>query len=181
MPFPEPEPELVSAARRGSLSAFERLVRLYQGEVYRLAFSLVRDAALAEDVTQDAFVRAFRFLPRYRGDSKFSTWLFSIARNCALDELRRSARRRKTWTEVASQPRLSGGDHTLRIEVREALGKLPLDLREPLIFIDMLGASYAEVASTLNVPLGTVKSRVYRARHELARVLELPEENAHES
>src|ERR687891_1837108 len=88
----EPDPQVVEAARRGDLGAFERLVRRYQGDVWRLSFHLVRDETLADDITQNAFVRAFRFLRRYRGESKFSTWLFTITRNCAVDEMRRSDR-----------------------------------------------------------------------------------------
>src|SRR5688572_33103402 len=91
----EPDPQLVRAARGGDRNAFGLLVRHCQGDVWRLVFHLVRDETLADDVTQDAFVRAYRFLPGYRADAKFSTWLYAIARNCAMDELRKAARRRK--------------------------------------------------------------------------------------
>ena len=166
----EPDPQVVAAARAGDLGAFSQLVRSYQGDVWRLAFQLVRDRSAADDVAQDALVRAFRFLPRYRGESKFSTWLFSITRNCALDELRRVERRRRLAGELrpdVARP----GDHGVRIEVAEALGDLPIDLREPVVLIDMFGTSYAEVADMLDVPLGTVKSRVHRARELLAVAL----------
>jgi RNA polymerase sigma-70 factor (ECF subfamily) len=167
----EPDPSVVAAARDGDLGAFEELVRRHQGDVWRLAFHLVRDEDLADDVTQDAFVRAYRFLPRYRGDAKFSTWLFSVARNCALDELRKAGRRRKVSTKLGAEPTPPAADHGAGIEVREALAALPLELREPVVLIDMFGVSYREVSSMLHLPEGTVKSRVHRARSLLASAL----------
>ncbi|MFN2488559.1 MAG: RNA polymerase sigma factor [Actinomycetota bacterium] len=166
----EPDPQLVRIARARDLAAFGELVRRYQGDVWRLCFHLVRNETVADDVTQDAFVRAFRFLPRYRGDSKFSTWLFAIARNCAIDELRRTDRRRRLSDELQAE-RHAPGDESVRIEIREALAGLPPELREPVVLIDMFGVSYAEVATILGVPLGTVKSRVHRARALLAGAL----------
>jgi RNA polymerase sigma-70 factor (ECF subfamily) len=167
----EPDPGTVRAARGGDLDAFEQLVRRYQAEVWRLSLQLVGNRAAADDVTQEAFLRAYRFLSRYRGDSKFSTWLFSIARNCALDEIRRAGRRRRVANRLDAEPARPPADHTVRVEVREALSGLPADLREPIVFIDLLGLSYKDVASMLRLPLGTVKSRVHRGREILARVL----------
>jgi RNA polymerase sigma-70 factor, ECF subfamily len=178
----EPHPQVVAKARRGDPVAFESLVRAFQGDVWRLCFHLLGNSAMADDVTQDAFVRAFRFLHRYRGDSKFSTWLFSIARNCALDEVRRNQRRRKVTDIIEAQSERAPVRTELGIEVREAVTSLPLQLREPLVMIDILGQSYAEVAETMGIPVGTVKSRVHRARDTVARVLtdEIQEGN-HES
>jgi RNA polymerase sigma-70 factor (ECF subfamily) len=167
----EPDPQLVAAARSGDPTAFAQLVRRYQGDVWRLSYQLMGQEALADDVTQDAFVRVYRFLPRYRGDSKFSTWLFSIARNCALDELRRAGRRRRLVDRIEASSHQEGRDASLRLEVAEALAALPLELREPVVLIDMFGISYAEVARMLAVPVGTIKSRVHRARERLARAL----------
>ena len=176
----EPDPDVVRAAQNGDTVAFEQLVRRYQAEVWRLCVQLLRDETLADDVTQDVFVRAFRFLPRYRGESKFSTWLFSISRNCALDEMRRAGRRKRTRERLESEPPRGSGDHTLGVEVRESLGTLPLDLREPVIFIDMFGCSYNEVARILGLPVGTIKSRVHRARGRLAVLLQDPREATRE-
>ena len=167
----EPDPEVVRAARAGNVAAFEDLVRRYQAEVWRLCLQLVRDRALADDATQEVFLRAYRFLPRYRGDSKFSTWLFSISRNCALDELRRAGRRRKTRDRLEAERAPSPSEMGVGIEVREALGDLPLDLREPVVLIDMFGCSYEEVGRIMGLPSGTVKSRVHRARKLLVAVL----------
>lgn len=167
----EPDPEVVRAARAGSIAAFEDLVRLYQAEVWRLCLQLVRDRGLADDATQEAFIRAYRFLPRYRGDSKFSTWLFSISRNCALDELRRAGRRRRTRDRLEAEVPRSSSEVGVGVEVREALDGLSLDLREPVVLIDMFGFSYDEVGRILDLPSGTVKSRVHRARKLLVLVL----------
>jgi RNA polymerase sigma-70 factor (ECF subfamily) len=170
-PVDEPDAQVVAAARRGDVGAFETIVRTYQRDVWRLAFHLVHNESLADDITQDAFIRVFRFLSRYRGDSRFSTWLFSIARNCARDELRRSFRRNRTADRATSEIRDPPTDETVRVEVRDALAGLPLELREPVVLIDMLGMSYAEVSTTLRLPEGTVKSRVHRARAALADLL----------
>jgi RNA polymerase sigma-70 factor, ECF subfamily len=167
----EPDPQVVLAAQSGDLGAFEILVRRYQGDVWRMSFQLLRDEHLADDIAQDTFVRAFRFMRRYRAESKFSTWLFSIARNCAMDELRRSARRTRLARRVESEPQPPGRAEGTAVEVREALGGLPIGLREPIVLIDMFGMSYREVAAVMSIPEGTVKSRVHRGREELARRL----------
>lgn len=167
----DPHPRVLAAARKGDAKAFEELVRIYQADIWRLCFHLLGNPTLADDVTQDVFVRAFRFLPRFRGDAKFSTWLFSIARNCALDELRKAGRRKRIEHTLQAQPDRYSAEATLGIEVREAVTALTLDLREPLVMIDVMGQSYAEVADAMRLPLGTVKSRVHRARELLAHAL----------
>lgn len=169
--MPEPDPQVVRAARGGDAGAFESLVRFYQAHVWRLCFHLLHDETLADDVTQEALVKAYRFLPNYRGESKFSTWLYSITRNCALDELRRAGRRHELLTQLGHEPGPQARDHSVRIEVREAIAALPLELREAVVLIDMFGTSYSEASTILGVPLGTVKSRVHRARLALARWL----------
>jgi RNA polymerase sigma-70 factor (ECF subfamily) len=116
---------------------------------------------------QDAFLRIFRYLPRYRTQSRFSTWLFAIARNCAIDELRRRNRRDALGQRAQMTVGIDQGPAEV-VEVREALAGLPLVLREPLIWIDVLGTTYEEAATALRLPVGTVKSRVHRARHALA-------------
>lgn len=167
----EPHPQIVAAARRGDVAAFERLVRLYQADIWRLCFHLVGDRTMADDVTQEVFLRAHRFLGRYRGDSKFSTWMFSVARNCCFDEIRRAGRRRRVAQMVEAQPPQRAADPHRGLEVREAVAELSLELREAVVLIDALGHSYAEVAELTRVPLGTVKSRVHRARELLAHRL----------
>ena len=172
----EPDPQVIRDARAGDRHSFGLLVRHCQGDVWRLVFHLVRNETLADDVTQDAFVRAFRFLPGYRAEAKFSTWLYSIARNCAMDELRRAARRRKVVERLGTPDETTVTDPGVVLEVREAIAALPDDLREPLILIDLLGNSYKDAATILSSAEGTVKSRVHRARMALADMLR-PEEN----
>jgi RNA polymerase sigma-70 factor, ECF subfamily len=167
----EPDPAVVWAARGGDVDAFAQLVRDYQADVWRLCVHLLRDRAAADDAAQDCFVRAFRFITSYKGRSKFTTWLLSIARNCAVDEMRRGGRRRKIEQELQVSGAGPSPEHTSGIEVREALEHLPVELREPVILIDMLGLSYVEAGQVLGTPTGTVKSRVHRARTALARFL----------
>jgi len=163
------DPQIIAAARRGDVRAFEVIVRRYQHPVWRLCFHLMGDRASAEDVTQEAFLKTYRFLPRYRMQSRFSTWLFAIARNCALDELRRRERRRAVGRRAAPSAELEvASDPAEGFAVRQALAGLPLELREPIVWIDVLGLSYDETAAALGIPLGTVKSRVHKARHLLA-------------
>ena len=180
-PLREPDPEIIELARQGDPGAFSTLVAYYQGDAWRLCFHLLRDEAAAEDATQEAFVRVFRFLPRYRGDAKFSTWLFSITRNCALDELRRGSRRARLEQKVGPEPD-SSVDPGTAIEVREAILSLPGELRESVVLIDMFGLSYKDAAAIMSTPVGTVKSRVHRARDMLvARLGPLTEESADEA
>lgn len=167
----EPDPQLLRSARAGDVSSFEELVRRYQADVWRLCLHLLGDRNAADDIAQEALVRVYRFLPRFKGDSKFSTWLFSIIRNCCLDEVRRIQRRRATAERVEAEPSAPRSDPSVRVEVREALGRLPFELREPVVLIDMFGESYRDAAAILGVPEGTVKSRVHRARSLLAREL----------
>jgi RNA polymerase sigma-70 factor (ECF subfamily) len=174
----EPDPAVVWAARGGDVDAFAQLVRQYQADVWRLSLHLLHDRAAADDVTQDCFVRAFRFIRTYKGRSKFSTWLLSIARNCAVDEMRRTSRRKRAQRELESNTPRDGGEQVPGIEIRELLLELPVDLREPVVLIDMFGLSYADAAAVLRIPTGTVKSRVHRARSELAARLVEPETGA---
>ncbi len=168
----EPDPQTIAAARAGDMGAFAELVRRYQADVWRMCLHVLQDPNQADDVTQDAFVRAFRFLRRFRGDAKFSTWLFSIARNCAMDEIRRAGRRRRVAQRAEAERPPKSEELGLALEIREALASLPLALREPVVLIDVFGMSYREAARLLKVPEGTVKSRVHRARDGLAALLD---------
>ena len=158
-------------ARGGDLTAFEDLVRAHQADVYRLALHLVRDVQTAEDVTQDAFVHAYRSLRRFRGGSKFSTWLFRITRNCAIDAIRRRERRR-TYERAALAPDVPVEDPALRVALEQAIDGLPPELREPFVLIEVFGLAYDEAAAVLGSPAGTLKSRMHRARRALVEALE---------
>jgi RNA polymerase sigma-70 factor, ECF subfamily len=158
----EPDPQTVARARAGDPGAFEQLVRAHQGDVYRLALHLVRDPETAEDVTQEAFLLAYRSLGRFRGQAKFSTWLYRIARNCAVDAIRRRERRRRL--ERQSSPETHVPDPSLRAALAGAIDRLPHDLREAFVVIEVFGLPYADAARVLGVLPGTLKSRMHRTR-----------------
>ncbi len=168
----DPDPRMLVRARQGDLGAFEDLVRMYQADVWRFAYHFTRDRALAEDVTQEAFLRAFRFLGGFRGDSKFTSWLFRIARNCAMDALRA---RKSTLAKEHPQP-IGPPDPQARIELETALSSVSQEHREPFLLIEVFGLSYQEAADVLNVRVGTVKSRMHRARQAMMSALAVEED-----
>jgi RNA polymerase sigma-70 factor (ECF subfamily) len=164
----DPDPRTIARARDGDLGAFEELVREYQADLFRFAWHLTRDRSLAEDVTQDAFLRAFRFFGTYRGDSRFSSWLLRICRNCAMDALRRE---RSFLSRSEAEPAAAIVDPIARAELAAALASVSDDHREPFLLIEVFGLSYRETADVLGVRVGTVKSRMHRARQALCRSL----------
>jgi RNA polymerase sigma-70 factor, ECF subfamily len=137
--------------------------------VYRLALHLVRDPETAQDVTQEAFVHAFRSLPRFRGTAKFSTWLYRIARNCAVDAIRKRDRRKRIERGVAEPEPVA--DASLRAALGQAIDALPRDLREAFVVIEVFGLSYREASGVLGVLPGTLKSRMHRTRRLLMNAL----------
>jgi RNA polymerase sigma-70 factor (ECF subfamily) len=163
----DPDPRTLARARQGDLGAFEDLVRSYQADVWRFAYHFTRDRSLAEDVTQEAFLRAFRFLRNFRGDSKFTSWLFRIARNCAMDAIRS----RKVHLEKEPPPPVGPTDPQARVELHAALDAVSDDHREPFLLIEVFGLSYQEAADVLHVRVGTVKSRMHRARKAMMAAL----------
>jgi len=173
-PLNEPDPRTLRRAREGDLNAFEDLVRIYQVEVWRFAYRFTNDRALAEDVAQETFLRAFRFLRSYRGDSRFGSWLFRIARNCAVDAIRR--RGGVAEHEPTEMPVPSVAES--RIELDAALAALGRRHREPFLLIEVFGLSYEEASEVLGVRVGTLKSRMHRARQAMMRALALDEEEA---
>jgi RNA polymerase sigma-70 factor (ECF subfamily) len=170
----DPDPRTLARARQGDLDAFEDLVRAYQADVWRFAYHFTRDRSMADDVTQDAFLRAFRFLKSFRGDSKFTSWLFRIARNCAMDALRQ----RTGLAAKEPPPPLGPPDPQARLEIETALAAVSAEHREPFLLIEVFGLSYQEAADVLNVRVGTVKSRMHRARRAMMAALALDEEDA---
>ena len=163
----DPDPRTLARAREGDLDAFEDLVRQYQADVWRFANHLTRDRALADDVTQEAFLRAYRFLGSYRGDAKFTSWLFRIVRNCGMDALRS---RRSYLAKETPLPAPATNPET-RAELQAALREISDDHREPFLLIEVFGLSYQEAADVLGLKVGTVKSRMHRARLSLVREL----------
>jgi RNA polymerase sigma-70 factor (ECF subfamily) len=141
--------------------------------VWRFAYHFTRDQTLADDVTQEAFLRAFRFLGGFRGDSKFTSWLFRIARNCAIDQLRT----RKTTLERESRAPLGPlSDPQARVELHAALEAVTPEHREPFLLVEVFGLSYQEAADVLGVRVGTIKSRMHRARRAMMDALAVEEE-----
>jgi RNA polymerase sigma-70 factor, ECF subfamily len=170
----DPDPRTLQRARRGDLDAFEDLVRAYQADVWRFAYHLTRDRTLAEDVTQEAFLRAFRFFKSFRGDSRFSSWLFRIARNCAMDALRS----RKSHLEREPFPAPGASDAQSRVELHAALNAVTEEHRDAFLLIEVFGLSSQEAADVLGVRVGTVKSRMHRARAAMVHALAIEQEDA---
>jgi RNA polymerase sigma-70 factor (ECF subfamily) len=132
---------------------------------------LTPDRTAAEDVTQEAFLRAFRFIGGYRGETRFSSWLFRIARNCAIDALRKQ---HYPIVDQDARPERAGAiaNAVVRAELDAALGTLGAEHRETFLLVEVLGLSHREVADVLGVRVGTVKSRMFRARQALCRALD---------
>jgi RNA polymerase sigma-70 factor (ECF subfamily) len=168
----DPDPRTLARARQGDLDAFEELVRSYQADVWRFACHFTRDRALAEDVTQETFIRAFRFLHSFRGDSRFTSWLLRITRNCAMDTIKRY--RGRVLPEAP--PSAGSPDPQARVELQAALAAVSDEHREPFLLIEVFGLSYQEAADVLSLPVGTVKSRMHRARLALMQALEVQED-----
>jgi len=161
----EPDPKVIRAAAGGDEAAFTEIMRSSQAHVWRFLRHLLGDDELAADVTQETFVRVHGAIDRFQHQARFSTWLFRIARNAAIDEQRRGARRRRLQDAIA-RPR-PAPDASLGTEVRAALSTLSPRLREAFVLVEVFGQPYQEAADVLGVPVGTVKSRVFRARVEL--------------
>src|SRR5450755_1123227 len=177
----EVDQQLVERAQRGDKRAFELLVLKYQRKLGRLLSRLVRDPAEVEDVTQEAFIKAYRALPSFRGDSAFYTLLYRVAVNTAKNYLVAMGRRAPTSTrfdnEDAEQLRDSATPedelHGKQIAntVNKAMEALPEDLRTAITLREIEGLSYDEIANVMNCPIGTVRSRIFRAREAIAAEL----------
>jgi len=169
----EPEPETIDRARNGDLRAFESLVRDYQADVWRFAYHLTRNRATAEDVTQEAFLRAYRGLGSYKGQAKFTSWLLRIVRNCAIDMYRKTRRETPSPPDREGPPDRGGSTPAAedRVRINDAIRRLPMSLREPFVVIEVLGFSYQEASTILGLRVGTVKSRMHRARAALIETL----------
>jgi RNA polymerase sigma-70 factor (ECF subfamily) len=162
----------VEAAAAGDVAAFEKVVRVMQGPVWRYLVHLVRDHALAEDVSQEVFIRCYRKLHTLNDPQRFVPWLLATARNAAFDAGRARKRRPLELVGDDEMPSPPQGDPQIGIEIRDALDRLDETLREALVLVGIIGLSYAEAAEAIGVPEGTVKSRTFRARRALIEMLE---------
>jgi RNA polymerase sigma-70 factor (ECF subfamily) len=178
---------LVERAQSGDKQAFDLLVAKYQRKLGRLLSRFIRDPAEVEDVAQEAFIKAYRALPSFRGDSAFYTWLYRIGINTAKNYLVAMGRRAPTTTEFDSDEAESfeDGDQLRDINtpenvlaskeiaatVQAAMEDLPEDLRTAIELREIEGLSYEEIANIMNCPIGTVRSRIFRAREAIAAKL----------
>lgn len=186
-----PDADVVRLAQEGRELAFRELVRRYERPVFSLVFRMVRNRELAEDLAQDAFIKVLNHIDRYSPEFKFSSWVFKIANNVAIDHLRRrkldtisidGSAHASSPTEVqASAFDLADGQESAldELEAKElgdaieaAIGELRPEYRSCIMLRHVEGRSYEEIASTLDLPLGTVKTYIHRARHELREALE---------
>jgi RNA polymerase sigma-70 factor, ECF subfamily len=178
--------ELVKRAQRGERGAFDLLVLRYQHKVVKLVARLLRDPTEAEDVAQEAFVKAYRALGSFRGDSAFYTWLYRIAVNTARNSIASRQRRPLDYEadlseneQTAVESRMRHTDtpeanvlsEEIRSTVNRAVEQLPEDLRTAIVLREVEGLSYEEIAAAMDCPVGTVRSRIFRAREAIDRDL----------
>lgn len=185
---------LVQRAQKGESGAFDALVRRYQHKVVKLVMRYVRNQTEAEDIAQEAFIKAYRALPRFRGDSAFYTWLYRIAINTAKNALAARARNpvqfdldrgdgrgdgdapgdlQDRMTDTATPEALALTEE-IRATVTAAIEQLPEDLRTAIMLRELEGLSYEEIAVAMDCPVGTVRSRIFRAREAVdARLREI--------
>ena len=183
---PEQEAALVAAAKAGDRSAFEQLVKATHADIYTLAYRLTGDEEDARDVVQDAYFRAFRSIKRFRGDARFSTWMYRITANCAATHLaRRSKARHEELSddEPLPDPRLEIDPESmaeagaLRDRVSEALAELPPRLRAVIVLRDIYDLPHEAIASELGITESAAKVRLHRARRKLReRLFPMPGE-----
>jgi len=180
----EVDQQLVERVQRGDKKAFELLVAKYQRRINRLLSRFIRDPAEIEDVAQEAFIKAYRALPSFRGESAFYTWLYRIAVNTAKNYLVAAGRRAPTSTQFDSEEAENFEDgHQLRhmntpeaelmskqiaATVNKTMDELPEELRTAIVLREIEGMSYEDIATAMNCPIGTVRSRIFRARESIA-------------
>ena len=183
----ELDQQLVERVQRGDKFAFDLLVSKYQRRLGRLISRFVRDPGEAEDVTQEAFIKAYRALPGFRGESAFYTWLYRIGINTAKNHLLANKRRPlisvfhdtdegEPYEDVSSQHDINTPENELMSKqvvnvVQTSLQQLPEELRDALTLREIEGLSYEEIADVMNCPIGTVRSRIFRAREAVAENL----------
>jgi len=183
----EVDHQLVERAQRGDKHAFELLVIKYQRKLARLLSRLIRDSGELEDVTQEAFIKAYRALPSFRGESAFYTWLYRIGINTAKNYLVALGRRAPTVTGVDHEeaegfeeseqlkdlntPENQMMSRQIAETVNQTLQELPEELRTAITLREIDGLSYEEIAQIMNCPIGTVRSRIFRAREAIAEKL----------
>lgn len=167
--------ELVKRSQKGDIEAFSELVRKYQTVVYNLAYRFMRDKDLAEDMAQETFVKAFKHLNGFRGDCAFSTWLYRVTCTVCITELNK----RKKRNEVEFQPNIpeTGYEENysykeIAEKIRKCVTYLPPKYATVITLYYLDGMSYEEIADIMNIPVGTLKTWMFRARKQLRRIVE---------
>lgn len=176
--------ELVARVQRGDKQAFDLLVLKYQRKIMRLLSRMIRDPSEIEDVAQESFIKAYRALPQFRGDSAFYTWLYRIAINTARNWLAQNNRRPSTSSSYESEegetfdetdnltdssnPESEMASRQIAETVNKAMNDLPEELRNAIVMREIDGMSYEDIAQSMNCPIGTVRSRIFRAREAIA-------------
>ena len=185
-----PDADVVAFAQKGREPAFRELIRRYERPVFSLVYRMVRDRELSEDLTQDTFIKVLTHIDKYRSEFKFSSWLFKIANNVAIDHLRR---RQLDTVSMEGSPHATSSDiaeatsfelatqgetpleeleaRELGSEIERAISQLRPEYRACILLRHVEDKSYEEIAATLDLPLGTVKTYIHRARHELRKLL----------
>ncbi len=172
------EAQLVKASQQGDQNAFALLVQNHQRLVFNMVLRMLQDYEEASEITQEAFFAAWQGLPAFRGEARFATWLYRIAYNCALKQLERRKRERFLQVAMAGERILEGVNkqkgtedmlelHALQAVVREQVEKLPDKYRIVLILRHLQEKTYEEMADILSIPVGTIKTHLFRARHLL--------------
>ena len=186
-----PDADVVALAQRGREDAFRELVRRYERPVFSLIFRMVRDSATAEDLAQDTFIKVLNHIDKYRPEFKLSSWLFKIANNVAIDHLRRrqiatismsgsphagsASEVEATSFDIASDDESALDEiesKELGSAIEKAIAKLRPEYRSCILLRHVEGRSYEEIAAALDLPLGTVKTYIHRARHQLREALD---------
>jgi len=176
--------ELVARVQRGDKKAFDLLVLKYQRKILRLLGRMIRDPAEIEDVAQEAFIKAYRALPQFRGESAFYTWLYRIAVNTARNWLASAGRRPSTPNAIEtadgetfnetdnltdiSTPESMAASREIAETVNAVIEDLPEELRTAIVLREIEGMSYEDIAQSMDCPIGTVRSRIFRAREAIA-------------
>ena len=173
---------IIKSCQEGDQAAFEELIRLTHASVYSLSLRIVGNPEDAAEVTQDVFIKLLRVIKQFRGDAKFSTWLYRVTSNAAITLLRRRSRRNvevrmepEDWSLLpaadASDPAVTAEQRSLRVRLDSAIASLPVDYRTVVVMKDVYGLGFDEIAEQLHIQEGTARVRLHRARQKLRKLL----------
>lgn len=167
---------IIHAAKKGDQTAFRQLVSTYKGIVFRHAHALLNDRMEAEDVTQEAFVKVFYSLSKLENEYAFASWLTRMVTNLCYDKNKKLSKKKMILSDELSENTLRGPtpiENTItRISLQDALARIPIDQRNVIVLREIQGYSYSEISDILQIPLGTVKSRISAARENLKKELQ---------